>query len=95
MTSSNGNIIRVTGYLCGEFYGDRWIHLTKPVTQSFDVFFDLHLNKCLSNNRETETPLLSLLRHCNEVILTHGTSFFNKVQPKPALWSVAPFTNMV
>ena len=25
MTSSNGNIFRVTGHLCGEFTGDRWI----------------------------------------------------------------------
>ena len=24
-TSSNGNIFRVTGHLCGEFTGDRWI----------------------------------------------------------------------
>ena len=29
MTSSNGSIFRVTGHLCGEFAGDRWIHLTK------------------------------------------------------------------
>ena len=29
MTSSNENIFRVTGPLCGEFTGDRWIPLTK------------------------------------------------------------------
>ena len=29
MTSSNGNIFRVTGPLCGEFTGHRWIILTK------------------------------------------------------------------
>ena len=29
MTSSNGNIFRVTGHLCGEFYGPRWIPHTK------------------------------------------------------------------
>ena len=28
MTSSNGNIFRVTGPLCGEFTGDRWIPRT-------------------------------------------------------------------
>ena len=38
MTSSNRNIFRVTGPLCGDFTGQR------PVTRSFDVFFDLHLN---------------------------------------------------
>ena len=29
MTSSNGNIFRVTGHLCGEFTGPRWIPPTK------------------------------------------------------------------
>ena len=29
MTSSNGNIFRVTGHLGGEFTGDRWIPRTK------------------------------------------------------------------
>ena len=29
MTSSNGNIFRVTGHLCGEFTGFRWIPHTK------------------------------------------------------------------
>ena len=29
MTSPNGNIFRVTGPLCGEFIGHRWIPLTK------------------------------------------------------------------
>ena len=53
MTSSNGNISRVTGPLCVEFTGDRWIPRTKgqgPVAQGFGVFFDLHLNKLWVNN---------------------------------------------
>ena len=29
ITSSNGNIFRVTGHLCGEFTGHRWIPQTK------------------------------------------------------------------
>ena len=29
MTSSNGNIFRVTGPVCGEFTGSRWIPHTK------------------------------------------------------------------
>ena len=29
ITSSNGNIFRVTGHSCGEFTGDRWIPRTK------------------------------------------------------------------
>ena len=54
MTSSNGNIFHVTGHLCGEFTGLRWIPPQRPVTRSFDVFFDLRLNKrCVwVNNRE-------------------------------------------
>ena len=47
MTQSNGNIFRVTGPLCGEFTGHRWIPTQRPVTRSFDVYFDLRLNKLL------------------------------------------------
>ena len=48
MTSSNGDIFRVTGHLCGEFTGPRWIPNTKASDAEFDVFFDLPLNKHLS-----------------------------------------------
>ena len=48
MTSSNGNIFRVTGPLCGEFTGPTEFPSERPVTRSFDVFFDLRLNKRLS-----------------------------------------------
>ena len=44
MMSSNGNVFRVTGHLCGEFIGPA----QRPVTRSFDVFIDLRLNKRLS-----------------------------------------------
>ena len=47
MTSANGNIFRVTGHLCGVFPGPRWIPTQRPVTRSFDVFFDRRLNKRL------------------------------------------------
>ena len=52
VTSSNGNILRVTGLcavitpLTGEFPSQR------PVTRIFDVFFDLRPNKRLSENHE-------------------------------------------
>ena len=68
MTSSNGNIFRVTDPLCGEFTGHRWIPSQRPVTQSFDVFFDLSLNKRLSKQprrRWFETPSRPLWRHSN------------------------------
>ena len=68
MTSSNGNIIRVTGHLYGEFTGHRWIHRKRSVTRRFDVFFDLLLNKRLGKQWWGwwfETPSWSLWRHGN------------------------------
>ena len=52
MTSSNGNIFRVTGPLCGEFTGPGEFRAQRPVTRSFDVFFDLRLNNGWVNNGE-------------------------------------------
>ena len=43
MTSSNGNIFRVTGPLCGEVTSHGWIPCTKASGANFDVFFDLRL----------------------------------------------------
>ena len=66
MTSSNGNIFRVTGPLCEEFTGE--VTPQRPVTRSFDVFFDLRLNTRLSKQlrrRWFKTPSRSLWRHCN------------------------------
>ena len=48
MTSSNENIFRVTGPLCGEFTGPGEFPAQRPVTRSFDVFFEVGLNKRLS-----------------------------------------------
>ena len=44
----------------------------RPVTRSFDVFFDLRLNKRLSKQSWGwwfETPSRSLWRHCNALII--------------------------
>ena len=72
MTSSNGYIFRVTGTLTlpvtGEFPAQR------PVTRSFDVFFDLRLNERLSKQSWGwwfETPLRPLWRYSN-VLPTTG-----------------------
>ena len=46
MTSSNGNIFRVTGALCGEFTGHRWIPFTKASDTELWCFY-LRLNKRL------------------------------------------------
>ena len=68
MTSSNGNIFRITGPLCGEFTGPGEFPTQRPVTRSFDVFFDLRLNKRLSKQSWGwwfETLSCSLWRHRN------------------------------
>ena len=66
MTSSNGNIFRVTGSLWEESTGG--FPSKSPVTWSFDVFLDLCPNKRLSKQsrrRWFETPSRSLWRYCN------------------------------
>ena len=66
MTSSNGNIFRVTGHLCGEFTGPR-INSQWLVTRSVDVFFHLRPNKRLSNG---ETGDLRRYRdHCDDIVM--------------------------
>ena len=41
MTSSNGNIFCVTGPLCSEFPGLRWIPITKAIEAEFLCFFEM------------------------------------------------------
>ena len=69
MTSSNGNILRVTGPLCGEFTGHRWIPRAKASdAELWCLFFYLRLNKRLSKQSWGwwfETPTHPLWRRCN------------------------------
>ena len=79
-TSSNGNIFCVTGPLCGEFTGPGEFSAQRPVTRSFDGFFDLRLNKRLSKwswGWWYGTPPWSLWRQCNE---------FGTFQIKVCIW---------
>ena len=69
MTSSNGNIFRVTDLLWGEATGRQWIPLTKSSDTAIDVFFDIRPNKWLSKQsrrRWFEMPSHSLWRHCDD-----------------------------
>ena len=70
MTSSNGNIFRVTGPLWGESFGQRRFPPQRPVTRSFDVSFDLRLNGW-ANNRDAG----DLRRHRAHYDITVMTSF--------------------
>ena len=69
MMSSNRNILRVIGPLCGEFTGHRWIPRIKASdAELWCFFFYLCLNKRLSKQSWGwwfETPSCSLWRHCN------------------------------
>ena len=72
MTSSNGNIFRFTGPMCGKITGPGEFPAQRLVTRGFDVIFDLHLNKRLSKQSWGwwfETPSWSLWRQCNAVPL--------------------------
>ena len=80
MTSSNRNIFRVTGHLCGEFTGPT----QRPVTWIFNVFFDLRVNKRLSKQWWGwwfETLSRPLWRHRNVNIHDHGHTQTLQLQP--------------
>ena len=68
MTSSNGNIFGITGILCGEFTGHRWIPGTKANDAELWCFLWSAPEYTLSKQSRDwwfETPSCSLWRHCN------------------------------
>ena len=78
MTSSKGNIFRVTGHLFREFTGPQWIPHAKGSDAELWCFFDLRLNKRLSKQSWgwwLETPSRPLRRHRNVSLscLTYST----------------------
>ena len=97
MTSSYGNIFRVTGPLCGAFTGPGEFPAQKPVTRSFDVFFDLRLNKRLSKQLWGwwfETLSWSLWRQCNVIRWTKTNPVrlrFSRVNSLPNPHDMPPF----
>ena len=69
MTSSNGNIFALLAICAGNSPVSREFPAQRPVTRSFDVFFDLRPNKRLSKHGWGwwfETPSWSLWRQCND-----------------------------
>ena len=68
MTSSNGNISALLVICAGNSPVPGEFPAHRPVTRSFDVFFDLCPNKRLSKQWWSwwfEAPSSPLLRHCN------------------------------
>ena len=75
MTSSNGNIFRVTGHWCGEFTGPRWIPSTKASDSELWCFLWSPRNKRLSKQSrgwwfETQSP------HYNITVMSHTIFHF-------------------
>ena len=69
MTSSNGNIFRVTGHCAGNSPVTGEFPVQRPVTRGVDALFDLRLDKRL--NKQSwgwwfETPSGPLWRHRND-----------------------------
>ena len=74
MTSSNGNISALLAFYAGNSPVTGEFHTKRPVTRSFDVFFDLRLNKPLSKQSWGwwfETLSRPLWRHCNVLRLSY------------------------
>ena len=72
MMSSNGNIFCFIGPLWGDPPVTGGFPSQRPVTRSFDVIFDLHLNRWLSKQlwcQWFEMPLHSLWRPSNETVI--------------------------
>ena len=72
MTSSNGNISSLLALCAGNSPVTSEFLAQRPVTRSFDAFFDLRLNKQSTKQSWDwwfETPSRSLWRHCNVYML--------------------------
>ena len=83
MTSSNGNIFRVTGHLCGEFTGPRWIPRTDKGQWRRALMFSLicvWINDWV-NNREAG----DLRRFCAhyDVIVMHKENMVKSTGTEP------------
>ena len=89
MRSSNGNTFRVTGLLCGEFTGDRWIPLTKASDTELWCFFDLRLFKRLSKHSWGwwfESVSRSVWRHHNKNSAIYRSTWFSRWLAYIYLW---------
>ena len=72
MTSSNGKIFRVTGPLCGEFTGHRWIPLTKASDAELWCFlWSAPWINGWVNNREAG-DLRRQHAHCDVIVISWG-----------------------
>ena len=87
MTSSNGNIFRVTGHLCGKFTGPGEFPAQRPVARSFDVFFDLRLNNDWVSNRDAG-DLRRHRGHCDVNVMKQYNTTKHTSCSAPYYWSI-------
>ena len=80
MTSWNEKKFRVTGHLCGNSPVTGELPSQRPVTRSFDVFFDLRINKRLSKQSWGwwfGTPSRPLWRPCNDIAKCWNANYWS------------------
>ena len=84
MTSSNGNIFRVTGHLCGEFTGPRWIPHTKASDAELWCFLwsAPWINSCV-NNREAG-DLRRQRTHYDVIVMMQAQTRFCRLIHSPS-----------
>ena len=82
MTSSNGDIFRVIGPLCGEFTGQGWIPLTKASDAELWCFFICAWIRGWINNREAGD--LRCHRALYDVIVMHFPRYVKGIHQLPA-----------
>ena len=84
MTSSNGNIFRVTGHLCGEFTDHRWIPLTKASDAELWCFlWSAPWINSWVNNREAGDLRRHHAHYDVIVMITHAATRNGKRQMDP------------
>ena len=89
MTSSNGNIFRVTGHLCGEFTGSRWIPRTKASDAELWCFSSICVPINDWVNKREAGDLICYRTHYDVIVMnvTHLATVFGS-----AISPLCPFT---
>ena len=88
MASSNGNISALLALCAGNSPVAGEFSAQRPATRSFDVCFDLRLDKRLSKQskrRWFETPLRSLWRHCNGLCSPRSMAPYDVIRSRSRL----------
>ena len=83
---------RVTGHLCGEFTGLRWIPRTEASDAELWCFFDLCLNKWLRNNRQAG-DLRRYRTHYDVIVMEFVVS--SKFIFRPFIFNIALYSSAI